>query len=101
MVRRLLPLAVALFLAGTAGAHDHPAAGNNAAKGDYAKIWLERQQNAPRLAVAARFDDTGRLWLARVVGQQLYVSQSSDAGRSFSEAVAVNREPELDRKSVV
>lgn len=95
MVRRLLPLAAALILAGGAGAHDHPAAGNNAAKGDYAKIWLERQQNAPRLAVAARFDDTGRLWLARVVGQQLYVSQSSDAGRSFSEAVAVNREPEL------
>lgn len=95
MVSRLLPLFAALLLAGPANAHDHHAAGAAAPKADYAKVWLEKQQHAPRLAVAAAFDQSGRLWLARVVGQQLYVSQSNDAGRTFTEAVAVNREPEL------
>src|SRR5574343_1003621 len=94
MVSRLLPLLAGLLLAGIANAHDHHA-GGDAPKVDYAKVWLEKQQTAPRLAVAATFDDSGRLWLARVVGQQLFVSHSADAGRSFGEAVAVNREPEL------
>src|SRR5574343_766205 len=94
MVSRLLPLLAGLLLAGAANAHDHHA-GGDAPKVDYAKVWLEKQQTAPRLAVAATFDDSGRLWLARVVGQQLFVSSSGDAGRSFGEAVAVNREPEL------
>src|SRR5574343_337049 len=94
MVSRLLPLLAGLLLAGAANAHDHHA-GGDAPKVDYAKVWLEKQQTAPRLAVAATFDDSGRLWLARVVGQQLFVSQSTDAGRSFGEAIAVNREPEL------
>lgn len=95
MVRRLLPLLAGLLLGGAAGAHEHNAAGAAAPKSDYAKVWQEKQQNAPRLAVAAAFDEAGRLWLARVVGQQLYVSSSSDAGRTFTEAVAVNRAPEL------
>jgi len=94
MVSRLLPLLAGLLLGGAAAAHDHHA-GGDAPKLDYAKVWLEKQQTAPRLAVAATFDETGRLWLARVVGQQLFVSSSADAGRSFGEAVAVNREPEL------
>ena len=94
MVSRLLPLLSALLISGTAGAHDHHV-GGDAPKVDYAKVWLEKQQTAPRLAVAATFDGRGRLWLARVVGQQLFVSQSADAGRSFGEAVAVNRAPEL------
>jgi len=94
MVGRLLPLLAGLLLGGMASAHDHHAV-SDAPKVDYAKVWLEKQQTAPRLAVAATFDATGRLWLARVVGQQIFVSQSADAGRSFAEAVAVNREPEL------
>ena len=98
MVSRLRPMLAGLLLAGAALAHeghDHGAAANAAPKPDYAKIWLEKQQTAPRLAVAARFDDTGRLWLARVVGQQLLVSHSEDGGRTFSEASTVNRENEL------
>src|SRR5574343_1532252 len=94
MVSRLLPLLAGLLLGGAANAHDHHT-GGDAPKLDYAKVWLEKQQTAPRLAVAATFDDSGRLWLARVVGQQLFVSSSADAGRTFGEAVAVNREPEL------
>lgn len=94
MVRKLLPLLAGLLIAAPAAAHDkHGAAAP--AKNDYAKVWLERQQNAPRLAVAARFDEQGRLWLARVVGGQLLVSHSTDDGASFSEPVAVNRQPEL------
>lgn len=98
MVSRLRPLLAGLLFAGAALAHeghDHGAAATAAPKPDYARIWLEKQQTAPRLAIAARFDDTGRLWLARVVGQQLLVSHSDDGGRTFSEASTVNRENEL------
>lgn len=88
-----------LMLVGNAVAHDHgnhaTTEGKPAPKVDYAKVWLERQQTAPRLAIAAQFDATGQLWLARVIGQQIFVSHSRDAGKSFSEAVAVNRQPEL------
>lgn len=94
MVRHALSLLLALLLASAAMASDHAGHGGPA-KGDYAKIWLEKQQNAPRLAVAATFDATGRLWLARVVGQQLLVSHSDDTGQTFSPAVAVNRKNEL------
>lgn len=97
MVRTLLPLLAGLLLAGPAFAHDGHAGAPAAApaKNDYAKVWLERQQNAPRLAVAARFDAQGRLWLARVVGGQLQVSHSRDDGASFTAPVVVNRQPEL------
>ena len=90
-------LACAL-LTGSVLAHDHgshAATDNKPAKVDYAKVWLEKQQTAPRLAVAADFDATGTLWLARVVGQQIFVSHSAAAGKGFSEPVAVNRQPEL------
>jgi hypothetical protein len=94
MVRQALALLAGLLLATVAAAGDHAGHGG-AANGDYAKVWLKKQQNAPRLAVAATFDATGRLWLARVVGQQLLVSHSDDTGQTFSPAVAVNRENEL------
>lgn len=94
--RRTVLLA-ALLLAGTAAAHDHAdhSAHDAKPKVDYAKVWLEKQQTAPRLAIAAQFDATGQLWLARVIGQQIFVSHSRDAGKTFSEAVTVNRQPEL------
>lgn len=60
-----------------------------------AKRWQDRVAAAPRLAVAAQYDETGRLWLARVVGQQIFVSNLAEGGKSFSEPVAVNRDPEL------
>lgn len=88
MVRKLLALLAGGLLAGAAPAHDHGA-------GDYAKVWLQKQENAPRLAVAAAFDTAGRLWLARVDGRRLLVSRSDDGGQHFSPPVAVNREPEL------
>ena len=96
---RRTALLVAWLLAGTAAAHDHgdhsPQDAKPGPKVDYAKVWLEKQQTAPRLAVAAHFDTAGRLWLARVVGQQIFVSRSTDAGKTFSDAIPVNRQPEL------
>ena len=93
MVKQLVSLLLAASLSGIAGAHDH--APGPAAKPDYATIWLERQEKAPRLAIAADFDADGRLWLARAIGKQLWVNRSDDAGRTFSSPVLVNSLPEL------
>lgn len=99
MVRQTFSLLAAALLAGSALAHDH---GDHAApdgkappKVDYAKVWLEKQQTAPRLAIAADFDARGTLWLARVIGQQIVVSHSADGGKTFSQPVTVNAQPEL------
>jgi hypothetical protein len=40
------------------------------------------------------FDLSGRLWVAFVEGDFVYVTSSDDLGKRFSPAVAVNREPE-------
>ncbi len=45
------------------------------------------------LGVSVAFDARGRLWLARVVGQHLFVSVSDDLGKHFSEPVRVNAAP--------
>lgn len=52
------------------------------------------RQAQPVLAVGAALDDGGRLWLARVKNQQLWVSWSNDGGQRFSRPVAVSSEPE-------
>lgn len=52
------------------------------------------QPARPTLAVGASLDAEGRLWLARVENQKLWVSRSDDGGRSFSVPVAVSSEPE-------
>lgn len=52
------------------------------------------RQAQPALAVGAALDDSGRLWLARVENQQLWVSRSDDGGRRFSPPVAVSSQPE-------
>ena len=40
------------------------------------------------------FDSSGRLWLAFIEGNVVYVTSSDDQGESFSTAVAVNTKPE-------
>jgi hypothetical protein len=45
-------------------------------------------------APSATFDQSGRLWVAFVQDQQVFVSHSSDLGASFSVPVAVNPVPE-------
>ena len=42
----------------------------------------------------ASFDVNGRLWLAWLHGQHIYVNYSDDMGKSFSSPVKVNPEPE-------
>lgn len=93
MVKSFSVLLSACLLASGVFAHDHPA--HNAPKPNYAKMWQEKLEKAPRLAVAATFDSTGRLWLARTVGKHLEVSHSDDAGLNFSPSATVNRAPEL------
>lgn len=90
MVRRLGTLLAGCLIAAGALAHDH-----GAAKPDYAQMWQEKQDKAPRLAVAAAFDADGRLWLLRAVGRQLQLSQAEAPGQPFSAPMAVNRTPEL------
>lgn len=93
MVGRAASLLAGCLLAAGAAAHDHGA--HEAPQRDFSKMWQERLEKAPRLAVAATFDASGRLWLARTIGKQLQVSHSDDAGGHFSEPVAVNPVPEL------
>ncbi len=45
-------------------------------------------------APGATFDDRGRLWVAFVQDQQVFVSYSDDTGKTFSRPVAVNPVPE-------
>lgn len=46
-------------------------------------------------AIGAALSASGRLWLARPEGNHLHVSYSDDHGRSFSEGVRVNGQPEV------
>jgi hypothetical protein len=94
MVSKLIGALAACLLAVGAWAHDHGGS-TVVAKPDFSAMWQARQQNAPRLAIAAQFDANGRLWLARAVGPHLQVSHSDDAGRQFSQPVTVNAVPEL------
>lgn len=71
------------------GAADAPAQPH-----DMGKMWAERLEKAPALAVSAAFDKAGRLWLARVSGRFLSISHSLDGGKTFSAPVRVNPEPE-------
>lgn len=82
----MVHIVFALLLAATlahepAGAMEH----RHDAKPQHAK---------PGLAIGAALDGSGRLWLARVENQQLWLSRSDDGGRNFSRPVAVSSEPE-------
>lgn len=97
-------LAVALLLAAMMAASpvsaaDHPGHGKMAAPAnattpaDREKVWKQMLAKPP-LAVTADFDEKGRLWLAAIHGEHLYVSYSDDRGMTRSAPVRVNTEPE-------
>ncbi len=71
----------------------HGAASLSAAPADMDKVWKEILAK-PSLAVSATFDENGRLWLAAIRGQHIYVSYSDDYGVTQSAPVRVNTEPE-------
>lgn len=48
----------------------------------------------PSLAVTASFDESGKLWLASIRDQHIYISYSDDHGITRSTPVKVNAEPE-------
>lgn len=60
---------------------------------DRENAWKSRLAK-PSLAIATTFDGKGRLWLAAIRGQHLYVSHSDDKGNTLSAPVKVNAEPE-------
>jgi len=97
-------LIIALFFAATleacpALAVDHAGHGKDVAAApaatpvDRDKRWKESLAK-PSLAVTGTFDENGRLWLADIRGQHVYVSYSDDHGVTRSAPVKVNAEPE-------
>lgn len=60
---------------------------------DREKKWKETLAKSS-LAVTADFDEKGRLWLASIRGQHVFVSYSDDKGLTQSPPVKVNAEPE-------
>ena len=97
-------LAIALFFtavtaAGPALAADHTdhgkqdAAASSAAPVDREALW-KKSLAKPSLAVTVDFDENGRLWLAAISGQHIYVSYSDNHGITRSAPVKVNTEPE-------
>ncbi|MDP1997242.1 MAG: sialidase family protein [Gallionella sp.] len=93
-----IPLA-AMLAAGPALAVDHADHGKHgmaaptAAPVDRAKLW-QAALAKPSYAVTATFDENGKLWLAAIRGQHVYVSYSDDHGVTRSAPVKVNTEPE-------
>jgi len=83
----LLLLLVALPL-GQAQAASPPAAEH-----DMTKMWQDMLAK-PAMAVAATFDESGRLWRAQVRDGHLWLSRSDDGGMNYAEPVQVNAEPE-------
>lgn len=97
-------LTVALFFAaalavGPVAAADHAGHGQSgveastAAPVDREKLW-QAALAKPSFAVTASFDENGKLWLAAIRGQHVYVSYSADHGITRSVPVKVNTEPE-------
>ena len=92
-----LALAGMIGLAGCAAGGGH--ARHAAAKAgpptpaERAQMWQKSLARDP-LSMTAAFDPKGALWLASVKGGRVLVSYSGDKGKSFSEPVPVNPEPE-------
>lgn len=97
-------LTIALFFAAAAAAFPALAADHanhdktsvvapTAAPADREKAWREILAK-PSLAVSADLDEKGRLWLASIRGQHIYVSYSDDHGITQSAPVKVNTESE-------
>lgn len=56
--------------------------------------WTAQSAKRDPLGVSVAMDERGTLWLARVSGGHLRVSQSRDHGKTFVDDVVVNPEPE-------
>ena len=78
---RILLFCLSLFLA-TAEAHDMSA------------HWKTLHQTRGGLATALASDSTGALWRVEARAGHLWVSRSTDTGKTFSAPVRVNAEPE-------
>ncbi|MFZ3017640.1 MAG: sialidase family protein [Gallionella sp.] len=70
-----------------------PAQADSPPAHDMTQMW-QAMLAKPAMAVAATFDEDGRLWRAQVRDGHLWVSNSDDAGANYGEPVRVNAEPE-------
>ena len=97
MNRILLALLLAAIWSGQARAADQPPhAGHSApplSDQEREKQWKESLAK-PSFVLTAVFDEKGRLWLAAIQGQHVYVSYSDDHGVTQSAPVKANAEPE-------
>ena len=88
-----------MLAVGSVAAADHTghgkqdAAASSATPVDREALW-KKSLAKPSLAVTVDFDENGRLWLAAISGQHVYVSYSTDHGVTRSVPVKVNTEPE-------
>ena len=98
-------LTVALFFAaalaaGPVAAADHAGHGQSGMEASTAAEPVDRERKwkeslaRPSFAVTASFDENGKLWLAAIRGQHVYVSYSADHGVTQSVPVKLNAEPE-------
>ncbi|MCK9200936.1 MAG: glycoside hydrolase [Gallionella sp.] len=70
-----------------------PAQADSPPAHDMTQMW-QAMLAKPAMAVAAAFDEDGRLWRAQVRDGHLWVSRSDNAGANYGEPVRVNAEPE-------
>ncbi len=73
-------------LAADPSGHDHAAHAR-------AQKWQTARER-PSLAMTATFDPDGRLWMASIRDRHLFISHSSDKGKTFSTPVRVTPQPE-------
>jgi len=97
MNRIFLALLLAAIWSGQAGAADQSShAGHSASPlpdQERERKWKESLAKHS-FALTAVFDEKGRLWLAAIQGQHVYISYSDDHGITRSAPVKVNAEPE-------
>ena len=90
ILRALFFVAIGLGQAQAATQHDHA---DRVSQQDREKKWQSNLAK-PSFAVTTSFDENGKLWLASIRGQHVYVSYSDDRGVTLSVPVKVNAEPE-------
>ncbi|MEW6313985.1 MAG: sialidase family protein [Pseudomonadota bacterium] len=110
-MKKLLITGIALLCVTTAQAveHDHgtkPAPSAKPSKSDPPlkpakptrsgpeKMWMEMLARKQVLATSVAFDASGRLWRVRAKDRHVLVDRSTDLGKTFGTAVAVNAKPE-------
>lgn len=89
-LRSWMPFLTVLLAPALGAQHEHAPVRPAGAAREVVRGPVAPQSSYPTPA----FDHRGRLWVAFVEGDAVYVSVSTDQGRTFARAVRVTREPE-------